>query len=111
MFLCAFLQGVFEYIGDLLYIFAELDKHITSQSVLQQHWYQYRGTLKTIKLDPTKYNCSKNDIVQLENICDDLESTLLSGKIFEVCTMEYVLIYYFDQTIEDKFFIIQQKII
>ncbi|VVC44144.1 Hypothetical protein CINCED_3A019506 [Cinara cedri] len=76
-------QGIFEYIGDLLYLFVELDKLITSQPVLQQHWFQYRGTLNTIKLDPAKYNVNINDVVQLENICNDIEFTLLSGKIFE----------------------------
>lgn len=83
-----------------------MDKHITSQPVLQQHWFQYRGSLKTIKLDPTKYNCSIHDINQLENICDDIELTLLSGKIFEVCIVKYVLLYYLDQFSKDKYFII-----
>ncbi|XP_025203475.1 WASH complex subunit 4 isoform X2 [Melanaphis sacchari] len=76
-------QGIFEYIGDLLYIFVELDKLIISQPILQQHWLKYRGTLSTIKLDPSKYDCNINDIIQLENICNDIESTLLCGKIFE----------------------------
>lgn len=79
----------------MLFIFVELDKHITSQPVLQQHWFQYRGSLKTIKLDPTKYNCSIHDINQLENICDDIEVTLLSGKIFEVCIIELYLVILF----------------
>lgn len=69
----------------MLYFFVELDKLITSQPVLQQHWFQYQSMLSTIKLDPAKYGCNKNDIIQLENICHDVESTLLSGKIFEVC--------------------------
>lgn len=86
-----FLQGIFEYIGDLLYFFVELDKLITSQPVLQKHWFQYRGTLNTIKLDPEKYDCNMNDIIQLENICNDIEFTLLSGKIFEVCIIIYLL--------------------
>lgn len=65
-----------------------MDKLITSQPVLQQHWFQYRSTLNTIKLDPMKYDCNMNDIVQLENICNDIEFTLLSGKIFEVCIIK-----------------------
>lgn len=69
----------------MLYIFVELDKLITSQPILQQHWFQYRGCLNNIKLDPAKYDCNINDIAQLEHICNDIESTLLSGKIFEVC--------------------------
>ncbi|CAI6354546.1 unnamed protein product [Macrosiphum euphorbiae] len=76
-------QGIFEYIGDLLYLFVELDKLIISQPILQQHWFQYRDILNTIKLDPSKYDCNINDIIQLENICNDIESTLLSGNIFE----------------------------
>lgn len=71
-----------------MYLFVELDKLITSQPVLQQHWFQYRGTLSTIKLDPIKYDCNLDDIVQLESICNDIESSLLSGKIFEVCIEE-----------------------
>lgn len=86
------LQGIFEYIGDLLYLFVELDKLITSQPVLQQHWFKYRSTLITVKLDPEKYDCEIDDIVQLENICNNIESTLLTGKIFEVCIMKYFLV-------------------
>lgn len=62
----------------------ELDKLITSQPVLQQHWSEYRNTLNTIKEDPVKYDSNMKDIIQLENICNDIEFTLLSGKIFEV---------------------------
>lgn len=61
-----------------------MDKLIISQPILQQHWVQYRSTLNTIKLDPSKYDCNINDIIQLENILNDIESTLLSGNIFEV---------------------------
>jgi len=71
-----------------------LDKLIISQPILQQHWFQYRGILNTVKLDPSKYDCNINDIIQLENICNDIESTLLSGNIFEVCIIifKYIII-------------------
>lgn len=69
-----------------------MDKIIVSQPVLQQHWFKYRGTLNTIKLDPAKYDCTINDIIQLENICNDIEFTLISGKIFEVCIMEHYIL-------------------
>lgn len=62
--------------------------------MLQQHWFRYRNTLNTVKLDPKKYDCNIDDVVQLENICDDIESTLLTGKIFEVC----IILVYFDIT-------------
>lgn len=65
-----------------------MDKFILSQPVLQQHWSQYRGCLNNIKEDPAKYDCNKHDIVHLEHICNDIESTLLSGKNFKVCFME-----------------------
>lgn len=70
-----------------------MDKLITSQPVLQQHWFQYKNTLNTIKLDPTKYDCNMNDIVRLENICNDIEFTLLSGKIFEVRITKYFMFF------------------
>ncbi|XP_050426323.1 WASH complex subunit 4 [Adelges cooleyi] len=76
-------QGIFDYIGDLLYLLVELDKLLTSQPVLQQHWFHYRRSLANIKQNPEKYDCSLDSIVQLENICDEIESTLLSGKIFQ----------------------------
>jgi len=71
-----------------------LDKLIISQPILQQHWFQYRDIINTIKLDPSKYDCNINDIIQLENICNDIESTLLSGNIFEVCIIifKYIII-------------------
>jgi len=71
-----------------------LDNLITSQPVLQQHWLQYRGSLNTIKLDPAKYGYHINDIIQLENICNDIELTLLSGKIFEVSIVIYMCVFY-----------------
>lgn len=77
----------------MLYLFVELDKLITSQPVLQQHWFHYRNTLNAIKLDPAKYDCNLNDIIQLDNICNDIEFTLLSGKIFEVYIMEYIFLH------------------
>jgi len=75
-------------------LFVELDKLIISQPILQQHWFKYRDILNTIKLDPSKYDCNINDIIQLENICNDIESTLLSGNIFEVCIIifKYIII-------------------
>jgi len=71
-----------------------LDKLIATQPVLQQHWLQYHSFLNTIKLDPAKYDCEMHDIVQLENICNDIEFTLLSGKIFEVCIMKYTYVWH-----------------
>lgn len=70
-----------------------MDKLITTQPVLQQHWLQYHSFLNTIKLDPGKYDCEMHDIVQLENICNDIEFTLLSGKIFEVCIIKYIYVW------------------
>lgn len=70
-----------------------MDKLITSQPILQQHWFHYRNTLNAIKLNPEKYDCNLNDIFQLDNICNDIEFTLLSGKIFEVCITKYNYIY------------------
>ncbi|XP_050529563.1 WASH complex subunit 4 isoform X2 [Daktulosphaira vitifoliae] len=85
-------QGIFDYIGDLLYMFVELDKLITSQPVIQQHWFHYRCSLSVIKKNPSKYECSFEDIINLENICDYIESTLLSGKTFQA-----ILVYDFKE--------------
>lgn len=78
-----------------MYLFVELDKLVTTQPILQQHWFQYHSFLNTVKSDPAKYDCEMNDIVQLENVCSDIEFTLLSGKIFEVCIFYYPIYFLF----------------
>lgn len=81
------LQEVLEHLGDLLASLITIDEMLCNQSTLHDHWTLFRRMLKSVHHDPAAVGIQTEKMRALEKLVGDYETTLLSGKIFQVITV------------------------
>ncbi|XP_066997257.2 WASH complex subunit 4 isoform X3 [Anabrus simplex] len=78
-------QDVFEHLGVVLVILVTLDEILSNHSTLHDHWIIYKRTVKSVHHDPSKFDIQGDKLRSFEKVLTDLESQLLTGRIFQTC--------------------------
>ncbi|KAK7791494.1 hypothetical protein R5R35_008848 [Gryllus longicercus] len=76
-------QDVFDHLGDLLLILVTLDEILGNHGPIQDHWIIYKRTVVSVHHDPEKFGVKRERLATFEKILTDLETNLLTGKIFQ----------------------------
>ncbi|XP_063238126.1 WASH complex subunit 4 isoform X2 [Bacillus rossius redtenbacheri] len=76
-------QDVVDHLADLLLVLATLDETLCGHAVLLEHWALYRQTVKSVRHDPSRVGVPPGKLALLEGLLADLETSLLTGKIFQ----------------------------
>lgn len=84
VFLFVLLQEVLEHFGDLLVAVITVDEMLRNQGTLHDHWTLFCRMLKSVHHDPVAVGVQAEKMRALEKLVGDYESSLLSGKIFQV---------------------------
>lgn len=71
-------EDMMDHLGDVLTILVTLDRLIGSMENILEGWSLYKRLIKTVQVN----NISSEKLSMFENITKDLESNLLTGKIF-----------------------------
>nr|CAD7441834.1 unnamed protein product [Timema bartmani] len=76
-------QDVFRHLGSLLVMLVTLDEALYNQTMIHDHWKIYKKTVKSMSHDPTTFGIDKEKLKFFEKLLVNLESRLLTGKIFQ----------------------------
>lgn len=74
---------LFEHLSDLLLVLITLDELFRSQTLLHEHWSQYKRMLKSVRHAPEKFSLKEDKIRPFEKLLMKLEGKLLDGVIFQ----------------------------
>lgn len=74
-------QLVIEHIGDLLVILVTLDELLQSQTVLREHWGNFKRSLGALSLDVESYSAHAKRFQNLDSAVSELEHTLFTRSI------------------------------